>query len=113
MATGKPRSQDRGNHNTDAVGGPMRGHHWKLLEAHQSPHQPRPNSRILQMLSPEQELPGVLQPLHTLVKRLSAIKLIIEFIRHNPTAFTFEGLVINEAEDEGVPYVQPTSLQTT
>ncbi|PFH46095.1 hypothetical protein AMATHDRAFT_8216 [Amanita thiersii Skay4041] len=27
------------------------------------------------------------------------------------TAFTFEGLVTNEAEDEGVPHVQPASLQ--
>ncbi|PFH44785.1 hypothetical protein AMATHDRAFT_10851 [Amanita thiersii Skay4041] len=43
----------------------------------------------------------------------STMKLIIEFLRHNLKAFTFEGLVMDEDEDKGVPQVQPASLHNS
>ncbi|PFH45418.1 hypothetical protein AMATHDRAFT_9293 [Amanita thiersii Skay4041] len=54
-----------------------------------------------------------LPPLHTLIRKPNAIKLIIEFLIANLRAFTFENLVIPEDEDQGATTSQPASPPKT
>ncbi|PFH44683.1 hypothetical protein AMATHDRAFT_11182 [Amanita thiersii Skay4041] len=66
-------------------------------------------TRALTNHAPTADLP----PLHTLLQKPNAIKLIIEFLIANQRAFTFENLIIPEDEDQGAITPQPASPPST